>query len=84
MREEVYTNKDRMEHSISSLQDKNKITELTVNVSLPEEENLKLRNQITENYITTGKMQNVANTGKDIQAKPAELRLTKLVNNGEI
>ena len=84
MREEVYTNKDRMEHSISSLQDKNKITELTVNVSLPEEENLKLRNQITENYITTGKMQNVSKTGKDIQAKPAELRLTKLVNNGEI
>ena len=29
-------------------------------------------------------MQNVSNTGKDIQAKPAELRLTKLVNNGEI
>ena len=83
LREEVYTNKDRMGHLISSLQGKNKITELTVNVSLPEEENLKLRNQITENYITTGKMQNVSNTGKDTQAKPAELRLTKLVN-GEI
>ena len=72
-----------MEHLISSLQDKNKITELTVKVSLLEEENLKLRNQITETHITTGKMQNVSNTGKDNQAKPAELNMTKLVDNGE-
>ena len=33
LRKEVYTNKDRMEHLISSLQDKNKITVLTVKVS---------------------------------------------------
>ena len=50
LRKEVYTNKDRMEHSISSLQDKNKTTELTIKVFLLEEENLKLRNQIIENY----------------------------------
>ena len=37
-----------MEHLISSLQDKNKITELTIKVSLLEEENLMLRNQIIE------------------------------------
>ena len=41
LRKEVYTNKDRMEHLIPSLQDKNKITELTIKVSLLEEENLK-------------------------------------------
>ena len=73
-----------MEQLISSLQDKNKITELTVKVSLLEEENLKLRNQIIENYITIGKMQNVSNTGKDSQAKPEELNVTKLVDNGEV
>ena len=73
-----------MEHLISSLQDKNKITELTIKVSLVEEENLKLRNQIIENNITIGKMQNVSNTGKDSQAKPEELNMTKLVDNGEI
>ena len=84
LRKEVYTNKDRMEQLISSLQDKNKITELTVKVSLLEEENLKLRNQIIENYITIGKMQNVSNTGKDSQAKPEELNVTKLVDNGEV
>ena len=84
LRKEVYTNKDIMEHLISSLQDKNKITELTVKVSLLEEENLKLRNQIIENHITIGKMQNISNTGKDSQAKPAELNMTKSVNNGEI
>ena len=83
MRKEVYTNKDRMEHLIPSLQDKNKITELTIKVSLLEEENLKLRNQIIENHITIGKMQNISNTGKDSQAKPVELNMTKLVNNGE-
>ena len=83
MQKEIYTNKYRLEHLISSLQDKNKITELTVKVSLLEEENLKLRNQITETHITTGKMQNVSNTGKDNQAKPAELNMTKLVDNGE-
>ena len=48
------------------------------------DENLKLRNQIIENHITNGKMQNVSNTGKDSQAKPAELNIPKLVNNGEI
>ena len=83
MRKEVYTNKDKMA-PLSNLQDKNKITELTVKVSLLEEENLKLRNQIIENHITIGKMQNISNTGKDSQAKPAELNMTKLVNNGEI
>ena len=72
-----------MEHLIPSLQDKNKITELTIKVSLLEEENLKLRNQIIENHITIGKMQNISNTGKDSQAKPVELNMTKLVNNGE-
>ena len=75
--------KDRMENLISSLQDKNKITELIVEVSLIEEKNLKLRNQIIENHITIGKMQNISNTGKDSQAKPVELNMTKLVNNGE-
>ena len=73
-----------MGHLISSFQDKNKITELTIKVSLLEEENLKLRNQIIENNITIGKMQNVSNTGKDSQAKPEELNMTKLVDNGEI
>ena len=55
LRKEVYANKDRMDHLISSLQDKNEITELTVKASLLEEENLKLRNQITENHITLAK-----------------------------
>ena len=73
-----------MKRIISSLRDKNKITELTVNVSLLEEENLKLRNQIMENHITIGKTQNVTNIWKDSQAKPAELNMTKLVDNGEI
>ena len=82
MRKEVYANKDRMDHLISSLQDKNEITELTVKASLLEEENLKLRNQIIENHITIGKIQNVSNTGKDSQAKPEELNMTKLVDNG--
>ena len=72
-----------MEHLISSLQDKNKITELTVKVSLLEEENLKLRNQVIENHITIG-MQNVSNTGKDSQTKPAELNIRTSVDNGEI
>ena len=84
MRKEVYTNKDIMKHLISNLQDKHKITELTVKVSLLDEENLKLRNQIIENHITIGKMQNVSNTGKDSQTKPAELNMRKLVDNGEI
>ena len=83
LRKEVYTNKDIMEHLISSLQDKNKITELTVKVSLLEEENLKLRNQVIENHITIG-MQNVSNTGKDSQTKPAELNMRTSVDNGEI
>ena len=83
MQKEVYTNKDRIEHLISSLQHKYKTTELTIKVSLLEEENLKLRNQIIENHITIGKMQNISNTGKDSQAKPVELNMTKLVNNGE-
>ena len=73
-----------MKRIISSLRDKNKITELTVNVSLLEEENLKLRNQIMENHITIGKTQNVTNIWKDSQAKPTELNMTKLVDNGEI
>ena len=72
MQKEVYRNKDRMEHLISSVQDKTKITELTIKVSLLEKEILKLRNQIIENRITIGKMQNISNTGKDSQAKPAE------------
>ena len=83
MRKEVYTNKDRMKHIILSFQYKNKITELTVKVSLLEEENLKLRNQIMENHITIGIMQNATNIGKNSQAKPAELNMTKLVDNGE-
>ena len=83
LRKEVYTNKDIMEHLISSLQDKNKITELTVKVSLLEEENLKLWNQVIENHITIG-MQNVSNTGKDSQTKPAELNMRTSVDNGEI
>ena len=82
MQKKNYTNKDRMEHLISSLQDKNKITKLTVKVSLLEEENLKLRNQIIENHIIISKMQNISNTGEDSQAKPAELNMTKLVDNG--
>ena len=72
-----------MEHFIPNLQDKNKITELAIKVSLLEEENLKLRNQIIENHITIGKTQNISNTGKDSQGKPVELNMTKLVNNGE-
>ena len=28
-------------------------------------------------------MQNISNTGEDSQAKPAELNMTKLVDNGE-
>ena len=64
LRKKVYTNKDRIEHLISSLQDKNKITELTAKFLLLEEENLKLRNQIIENHITISKMKNVSNTGK--------------------
>ena len=84
MRKEVYANKDRMKRIISSLRGKNKITELTVNVSLLEEENLKLRNQIMENHITIGKTQNVTNIWNDSQAKSAELNMSKLVDNGEI
>ena len=72
-----------MEHLISSLQDKNEITKLTVKVSLLEEENLKLWNEIIENHIIISKMQNISNTGEDRQAKPAELNMTKLVDNGE-
>ena len=83
LRKEVCTNRARMEHLIPSLQDKNKITELTIKVSLLEEENLKLRNQIIDNHITIGKMLNISNTGKDSQAKPVDLNMTKLVNNGE-
>ena len=82
LRKEVY--KDRMENLISSLQDKNKTAELIVEVSLIEEKNLKLWNQIIENHIIIGKIQNFSNTGKDSQAKPAELNMTKLVDNGEI
>ena len=84
LRKEVYTNNDRMEHLISSLQDKYKITKLTVKVSLLEEQNLKLRNQIIENHTTIGKMQNFSNIGKDSQAKPEELNMAKLIVNGEI
>ena len=68
-----------MEYLISSLQGKNKRTELTLKVLLLEEENLKLRNQIIENHITICKIQNVSNTGKDSQAKPKEIN----VDNGE-
>ena len=82
MQKKNYTNKDRMEHLISSLQDKNEITKLTVKVSLLEEENLKLWNEIIENHIIISKMQNISNTGEDSQAKPAELNMTKLVDNG--
>ena len=73
-----------MEHLTSSLQDKYKITKLTVKVSLLEEQNLKLRNQIIENHTTIGKMQNFSNIGKDSQAKPEELNMAKLIVNGEI
>ena len=55
------------------------MTELTVKVSLLEKQNLKLRKKIIENHIAIGKMQNVSKTGKDSQAKPAELNITKLV-----
>ena len=51
LRKKGYIDKDRMEHLISSLQDKNKIIELTIKVSLLEEENLKLQNQIIENHL---------------------------------
>ena len=68
-----------MEHLISGLQDKNKITKLIL-----EEENLKLWKQTIENHITIGKMENVSNTAKDSQAKPAELNMVNLVNDGEI
>ena len=71
-----------MEDLVSNLQNKNKIT--TLKVSLNELENLKLRKQIIENHITISKMQNVSNTGKDSQARPAELNMTKLVKSGEI
>ena len=71
-------------HLISSLQDKNKKPELTVKVPLLEQKTLKLRNQIIENHIIIGKMQNISNTGKDSQAKLEELNMTKLVDNGEI
>ena len=37
-----------------------------------------------ENHITIGVMQNATNIGKNSQAKPAELNMTKLVDNGEI
>ena len=51
---------------------------------LLEEENLHLRNQITENHKTICKMQNVSNTRKHIQAKPEEINVPKSVDNGEI
>ena len=51
LQKEVYTNKDRMEHLISSLQDKNKIMELTIKILLLAEENLKLWNKLMENHI---------------------------------
>ena len=73
-----------MQQLISSLQDKTRITELIINFLLLEEENLKLLNQIIGDNITIGKMQNVSNTGKDTQAKPEELNMTKLVDNGEL
>ena len=71
-----------MEHFNSSLNGKNKITELTLKVSSLEEENLKLRNEFIENHITIGKMENVSNTEKDSQAKLAELYMTNLLENG--
>ena len=80
----MYTNKDRMEHLISSLQHKNKTTELTVKVSLLEEEILKLRNQMIEKNITICKMQSVLNKGKDSQVKPKGLNVTKSVDNQSI
>ena len=49
-----------------------------------EEKNLRLRNQVIENHITIGKMQNFSNTGKDSQAKQEELNMTKFVDNVEI
>ena len=84
MRQKVYTNQDRVEHLISSLEDKNKITDLIVKVLLLEEENVKLRNQIEENYITICKMQNVSNKRKDSQAKRKDANVSKSVDNGEI
>ena len=51
---------------------------------LLEEKNLRLRNQIIENHITIGKMQNFSNAGKDSQAKQEELNMTKFVDNVEI
>ena len=70
-----------MEHFNSSLNGKNKITELTLKVSSLEEENLKLRNEFIENHIAIGKMENVSNTEKDSQAKSAELYMTNLIDN---
>ena len=71
-----------MKHFNSSLNGKNKITELTLKVSSLEEENLKLKNEFIENHITIGKMENASNTEKDSQAKLAELYMTNLLDNG--
>ena len=71
-----------MKPLISSFHDKNKITELTVKVSLLEEKNIKLRHQIIKTHITICKIQNVSNTGKDSQAKSKEKNVTKSTNNG--
>ena len=59
-------------------------TELHVKLSLLQEEKLKLRNQIMENQITIGKMQNVLNTWKDSQANSEEKDMAKLLNNRDI
>ena len=73
MWKEVYTNKYGMEHLISSLKGKNKITKSTANFLLLEEENLTLPNQIIENHMNIYKMQNLLNTGQKSQINPREM-----------
>ena len=84
LQKDLYTSKDKMEHLILSLQEKNKITEFRVKVSWLEEENPKLRNQIIGTHTAIVKIQNFSSTVKDSQAKPEELNMTKLVDNVEI
>ena len=62
-----------MEHLISSLQGKNKITKSTANFLLLEEENLTLPNQIIENHMNICKMQNLSNTGQKSHINSREM-----------
>ena len=81
LRKELYTRKYGIEHLISfdvKFDAKIRKTELHVKFSLLQEEKLKFWNQIMENQITIGKMQNVLNTGKDSQAKSEKNRYGKI------